>query len=177
MRFAFARRAVEGDKLAVHVLVEGLLQGVLVFLRQDRTSGIDERAARFEGTHGAVQKRALRAGALAKQLLGEPAQTFLVAADDGARAGAGSVEQDAIKAEELVELACVDAHDGHVFGTLAMEVRLELFGAGNAHLTGGEVRLSLGEGGDLRRLAAGGCAHVQDVLACLGAQDQRRHHG
>ena len=58
-----------------------------------------------------------------------------------------------------------------------MEVRLELFGAGNAHFTGGEVRLSLGEGGDLRRLAAGGSAHVQDVLAGLSAQDQRRHHG
>ena len=58
-----------------------------------------------------------------------------------------------------------------------MEVRLELFGAGNAHLTGGEVCLALGEGGDLRRLATGGRAHVQDVLACLGAQHQRRHHG
>ena len=121
-RFAFARRAVEGDELAVHMLVEGLLQGVLVFLRQDRTGRIDERAARFEGTHGAVQKCSLRAGALAQQLLGEAAQAFLVAADDGARAGAGGVEQDAVEAEELVELACVDAHDGHVFGTLAMEV-------------------------------------------------------
>ena len=39
------------------------------------------------------------------------------------------------------------------------------------------MRLSLGEGGDLRRLAAGGRAHVQDVLAGLGAQHQRRHHG
>ena len=39
------------------------------------------------------------------------------------------------------------------------------------------MRLSLREGGDLRRLAAGGCAHVQDVLAGLSAQDQRRHHG
>ena len=122
VRFAFARRAVEGDKLAVHVLVEGLLQGVLVFLRQDRTSRIDERAARFEGSHGAVQKCSLRAGALAQQLLGQAAQAFLVAADDGARAGAGGVEQDAVKAEELVELACVDTHDGHVFGTLTMEV-------------------------------------------------------
>ena len=153
------------------------MQGVLVFLRQDRTGRIDERAARFEGTHGAVQKCSLRAGALAEQLLGEAAQAFLVAADDGARAGAGSVEQDAVEAEELIELACVDAHDGHVFGTLAMEVGLKLFGAGNAHLAGREVCLALGEGGDLRRLAARGCAHVQDVLACLGAQDQRRHHG
>ena len=58
-----------------------------------------------------------------------------------------------------------------------MEVGLKLFGAGNAHLAGREVCLALGEGGDLRRLAARGCAHVQDVLACLGAQDQRRHHG
>ena len=33
----FAWRAVEGDELAVHMLVEGLLQGILVFLRQDRT--------------------------------------------------------------------------------------------------------------------------------------------
>ena len=39
------------------------------------------------------------------------------------------------------------------------------------------MSLALGEGGDLRRLATGGRAHVQDVLACLGAQDQRRHHG
>ena len=153
------------------------MQGVLVFLRQDRTSRIDERAARFEGSHGAVQKRALRAGALAKQLLGQAAQAFLVAADDGACAGAGSVEQDAVKAEELVELARVDAHDGHVFGALTVEIGLEFLGAGNAHLAGGEVRLSLREGGDLRRLAAGGCAHVQDVLAGLGAQDQRWHHG
>ena len=175
--FTFARRAVEGDELAVHVLVEGLLQGILVFLRQDRTRRIDERAARFEGPHGAVQKRALRSGALDEQLLGEAAQALFVAADDGARAGAGGVEQDTVKAEELVELACVNAHDGHVFGALAVEVGLELFGAGNAHLAGCEVCLALGEGGDLRRLAAGGRAHVQDVLACLGAQDQRRHHG
>ena len=151
------------------MLVEGLLQGVLVFLRHDRTGGIDERATRLESAHGAVQKRALRAGALAKQLLGQAAQAFLVAADDGARAGAGGVEQNAVKAEELVELACVDTHDGHVFGALAVEVGFELLGAGNAHLAGGEVRLSLGEGGDLRRLAAGGCAHVQDVLAGLSA--------
>ena len=39
------------------------------------------------------------------------------------------------------------------------------------------MRLSLGEGGDLRRLAAGGRAHVQDILAGLSAQHQRRHHG
>ena len=39
------------------------------------------------------------------------------------------------------------------------------------------MRLSLGEGGDLRRLAAGGRTHIQDVLAGLGAQHQRRHHG
>ena len=39
------------------------------------------------------------------------------------------------------------------------------------------MHLSLRESGDLRRLAARGCAHVQDVLAGLGAQDQRRHHG
>ena len=58
-----------------------------------------------------------------------------------------------------------------------MEVGFELLGAGNAHLAGREVCLALGEGGDLRRLAAGGCAHVQNVLARLGAQDQRRHHG
>ena len=159
------------------MLVEGFLQGVLVFLRQDRTSRIDERAARFEGSHGAVQKRTLRAGAFDEQLLGQAAQAFLVAADDGARAGAGSVEQDAVKAEELVELACVGAHDGHVFCALAVEVGFELLGAGNAHLAGGKVRLPLREGGDLRRLAARGCAHVQDVLACLCAQDQRRHHG
>ena len=113
----------------------------------------------FEGPHGAIQKCSLRSGALAQQLLGEAAQAFLVAADDGARAGAGSVEQDAVEAEELVELACVDAHDGHVFGAMAAQVGLELFGTGNAHLAGGEVRLSLREGGDLRRLA-GGCAHV-----------------
>lgn len=37
--------------------------------------------------------------------------------------------------------------------------------------------LALGEGGDLRRLATGGRAHVQDVLAGLSAQDQRWHHG
>ena len=153
------------------------MQGVLVFLRQDRTSGIDQRAARFEGTHGAIKKRALRAGAFAEQLLGEAAQAFLVAADDGARAGTGGVEQDAVKAEEFVELARVDAHDGHVFGALTVEIGLELFGAGDAHLAGGEVRLALREGGDLRRLTAGGRAHVQDVLAGLGAQDQRRHHG
>ena len=153
------------------------MQGVLVFLRQDRTGRIDERAARFEGTHGAVQKCSLRSGALAQQLLGEAAQAFLVAADDGARAGAGSVEQDAVKAEELVELACVDAHDGHIICALAVEVSFELFGAGNAHLAGREVRLSLREGGDLRRLATGGRAHIQDVLAGLSAQDQRRHHG
>ena len=159
------------------MLVEGLLQGILVFLRQDRTRRIDERAARFEGPHGAVQKRALRAGALEEQLLGEAAQALFVAADDGARAGAGGVEQDTVKAEELVKLACVDAHDGHVFCALAVEVGFELLGAGNAHLAGREVCLALGEGGDLRCLAARGCAHVQDVLACLGAQDQRRHHG
>ena len=159
------------------MFVEGLLQGIFVFLRQDRTCRIDERAARFEGPHGAVQKRALRAGALEEQLLGEAAQALFVAADDGARAGAGGVEQDAVKAEELVKLACVDAHDGHVFCALAVEVGFELLGAGNAHLAGGKVRLALGEGGDLRRLTARGCAHVQDVLACLGAQDQRRHHG
>ena len=58
-----------------------------------------------------------------------------------------------------------------------MEVSFELFGAGNAHLAGREVRLSLREGGDLRRLATGGRAHIQDVLAGLSAQDQRRHHG
>ena len=39
------------------------------------------------------------------------------------------------------------------------------------------MRLALGEGGDLRRLSTGGRTHVQDVLACLGAQHQRRHHG
>ena len=59
---------------------------------------------------------------------------------------------------------------------MTVEVGLELLGAGNAHLAGGKVRLALREGGDLRRLAAGSCAHVQDVLAGLGAQDQRRHH-
>ena len=153
------------------------MQGVLVFLRQDRTRRIDERAARFEGSHGAVQKRALRAGALDEQLLGKAAQALFVAADDGARTGAGGVEQDTVKAEELVKLACVNTHDGHVFGALATQVGLELFGAGNAHLTGCEVRLSLGEGGDLRCLAAGGRAHVQDVLAGLSVQHQRRHHG
>ena len=58
-----------------------------------------------------------------------------------------------------------------------MEVGFELLGAGDAHLAGREVCLALGEGGDLRRLATGGRTHVQDVLACLGAQDQRRHHG
>ena len=58
-----------------------------------------------------------------------------------------------------------------------MEIGLELLGAGDAHLAGGEVHLALREGGDLRRLTAGGRAHVQDVLAGLGAQDQRRHHG
>ena len=153
------------------------MQGVLVFLRQDRTSRIDERAAWFEGPHGAVQKRALRAGTLAKQLLGQAAQALFVAVDDGARAGAGGVEQDAVKAEEFVELACVDTHDGHVFGALAVEVGLKLFGAGNAYLAGREMSLTLGEGGDLRRLATRGRAHVQDVLAGLSAQDQRRHHG
>ena len=39
------------------------------------------------------------------------------------------------------------------------------------------MHLPLGEGGDLRRLATGGCTHVQDVLAGLSAQHQRRHHG
>lgn len=39
------------------------------------------------------------------------------------------------------------------------------------------MSLALGEGGDLRRLAAGGRAHVQDVLAGTCAQHQRRHHG
>ena len=58
-----------------------------------------------------------------------------------------------------------------------MEVGFELLGAGNAHLAGREVRPALGEGGDLRRLAARGRAHVQDVLAGLSAQDQRWHHG
>ena len=58
-----------------------------------------------------------------------------------------------------------------------MEVSFELLGAGNAHLAGREVCLALGEGGDLRRLATGGRAHVQDVLAGLSAQHQRRHHG
>ena len=153
------------------------MQGILVFLRQDRTRRIDECTARFEGSHGAVQKRALRAGTLNEQLLGEAAQTFLVAADDGARTGAGGVEQNTVKAEELVKLACVNAHDGYVFGALAAQVGLELFGTGNAHLAGGEVCLALGEGGDLRRLAAGGRTHVQDVLAGTCAQYQRRHHG
>ena len=37
--------------------------------------------------------------------------------------------------------------------------------------------LALGEGGDLRRLAAGRRTHVQDVLAGTRAQHQRRHHG
>ena len=94
----------------------------------------------------------------------------------GAAAGAGRVQQDAVKGKQVVQIAGIDVHHRHARGALPLHVVAQALRADFVHFAGRHHRLIARQRGDLRRLAAGRRRHIQHVLAGFGAQQQRRDH-
>src|SRR4029450_1067954 len=86
----------------------------------------------------------------------------------GEPAGAGTrcVDQDTVEVAEIGQLECVGVHDPNVLRAEPFAVALELAGSPFVLLDRDDLRGRLGE---LRRLAPGRCAEVEDPLTILRA--------
>ncbi len=161
------------EQAEVFVGGEEFVHLLAVLLGQDGAGGVDQHAAHFHHLAVALQDLFLQ-GDQHRQPLGGIAPLGIRIALEHAKAGAGHVQQQAIRAlfEALDGLAAGDDPGLHVVGTGAAGALLEVFELPLFHVHRQQAALALHHGGQMQGLAAGTGTGVDHPHA--GGYVQRR---